>query len=245
MRKDRGRSLVIALVGTVVMFFVVNAFAQVGNRGYLVGGPKEDGEEKVIKTSPTVAIFNCPCKKVAKPAVKKVVEQKAPEPKVIEVEKVVEKPVEKIVYRDRIVEKPVEKIVYRDRIVEKPVEKIVYRDKEVEKITKESLNLKDVYFPWDSADFTPLALQTLKSNAKILKANPSVKVVLVGSASPEGDTAYNKKLSERRVNAVKDYLVTKENIATDRVETQVVGELQVSTKKEWPFARKVEFLIKE
>ena len=231
MRKDRGRSLVIALVGTVVMFFVVNAFAQVGNRGYLVGGPKEDGEEKVIKTSPTVAIFNCPCKKVAKPAVKKVVEQKAPEPKVIEVEKVVEK--------------PVEKIVYRDRIVEKPVEKIVYRDKEVEKITKESLNLKDVYFPWDSADFTPLALQTLKSNAKILKANPSVKVVLVGSASPEGDTAYNKKLSERRVNAVKDYLVTKENIATDRVETQVVGELQVSTKKEWPFARKVEFLIKE
>ena len=45
--------------------------------------------------------------------------------------------------------------------------------------------------------------------------------------------------------AVKDYLVTKENIATDRIETQAVGALKVSTKKEWPFARKVEFLIKE
>ena len=52
--------------------------------------------------------------------------------KYVEVEKIVERPIEKIVYRD--VEKIVEKIVYRDveKIVDRPVEKIVY--KEVEKL---------------------------------------------------------------------------------------------------------------
>lgn len=155
-------------------------------------------------------------------------------------------PKEKVVY----VEKPVEKIVYRDRIVEKvvekPVEKIVYRDrvveKIVEKVTTESLNIKDVYFTWDSAALTPLALQTLKENANVLKANPAVKVLLVGSASPEGASDYNQKLSERRVASVKNYLVSKEGIASDRLNTEAKGAIPAD-KPSWPFARKVGFLV--
>lgn len=92
------------------------------------------------------------------------------------VEKIVEVPVEKIVYQDKIVEKivevPVEKIVYQDKIVEVPVEKIVYQDKIVEKITIESLNIKDVFFEWDSAKLIPVTEQTLKENAAILRDNP-------------------------------------------------------------------------
>jgi len=225
-----------------------------GNKGYLVGEPKEiEGTPKVKRAARPASIFTCPCSKAKR--VVPVVE--GPKPIVREVERVVEKPVEKIVYRDRVVEKvvekPVEKIVYRDRVVEKPVEKIVYRDREVEKavektvyvdkVTKESLNLKDVYFNWDSSAFTSVALRTLKSNIEILKANPEVKVNLVGSASPEGKTGYNQRLSERRVNAVKNYLTSNGKIASNRIITEAVGAMQVPTQDEWPFARKVGFFV--
>jgi outer membrane protein OmpA-like peptidoglycan-associated protein len=187
-----------------------------GNRGYVFVGTK----------APVVAETPPP----------------APEEKVVVRERIVEKPVEKIVYRDR----PVEKIVYRDRVVEKPVEKIVYRDrvveKPVEKIKTEALNLKDVYFAWDSAEITPLAVQILKENADILKAYPKVIVQMVGSASPEGDSDYNKKLSERRVTAVKNYMVNKEGIAANRLKTEAKGEISVD-ETSWPFVRKVGFLI--
>ncbi len=225
----RGKiGVAIGLLGVVGMFFAGDVLAQEGNAGYLVGGPGQV-EEKVMKTGIPAAIFTCPCRKAAKPVLKVV------EPAPV---KVVEKTVEKIV------EKPVEKIVYRDRVVEKPVEKIVYVDKVVEKLTKESLNLKDVYFPWDSSSFTSTALQILNNNADVLKANPSVKVNLTGSASPEGESDYNLRLSERRVKAVKDYMVTKQGISADRLSTDAAGELQVPTEKEWPFARKVTFSVK-
>jgi len=253
----RGKiGVAIGLLGVVGMFFAGDVLAQEGNAGYLVGGPGQV-EEKVMKTGIPAAIFTCPCRKAAKPVLKvvepapvKVVEKtvekivEKPVEKIVYRDRVVEKPVEKIVYRDRVVEKPVEKIVYRDRVVEKPVEKIVYVDKVVEKLTKESLNLKDVYFPWDSSSFTSTALQILNNNADVLKANPSVKVNLTGSASPEGESDYNLRLSERRVKAVKDYMVTKQGISADRLSTDAAGELQVPTEKEWPFARKVTFSVK-
>jgi len=132
--------------------------------------------------------------------------------------------------------KVVEKVV--TKVVEKPVEKIV-------KVPGKTLviNLQDVYFNYDSAAITPLAAQTLKENASVLKANPSVNVLLVGSASPEGATDYNLKLSERRVNAVKDYLI-KEGISADRLKTNAAGEIEVE-KPSWPFARKVKFAVAE
>ena len=122
--------------------------------------------------------------------------------------------------------KAVEKVV--TKVVEKPGKVLI-------------LNLKDVYFNYDSAKITPLAAQTLKENADILKANPTVNILLVGSASPEGATEYNLKLSERRVNAVKDFLV-KEGISAARLQTKAVGELEAE-KSAWPFLRKVRFEI--
>ncbi len=163
------------------------------------------------------------------PAPKAVVQEKI-------VEKIVEKPVEKIVY----VDKPVEKIVY----VDKPVEKIVYKDRPVEKIKYSFLNLKDVFFVYDSAQLTALALETLKDNADVLKAHPDVNVQLIGSASPEGASEYNQKLSEKRVDAVKNHLVTNEGISADRLKIQAKGEKEVA-QPSWPFARKVGFMAAE
>lgn len=130
--------------------------------------------------------------------------------------------------------------VKKTEVVEKPevqiVEKIVGRTKYV------FLNLKDVFFAFDSSKLTSLNLPVLKDNAEVLKKYPAVNVLLIGSASPEGASTYNQKLSERRVTAVKDYLVGKEGIAADRLKTQADGELQVADKSSWPLARKVSFI---
>lgn len=104
--------------------------------------------------------------------------------------------------------------------------------------------LKDVYFPFDSAQLTAEAQKTLKENADFLRAKPRLNVIMAGSASPEGDSVYNQKLSERRVNAVKNFLVTKEGISADRLNSEAKGEIPVATKAEWPSVRKVQFFIK-
>ncbi|MCX8082191.1 MAG: OmpA family protein [bacterium] len=140
-----------------------------------------------------------------------------------------------------IVEKKVEppvKVCEKVKVVEKPVEKIV---KVPGKVLV--LNLKDVYFNYDSAKITPLAAQTIKENAAVIKANPGIKIAIVGSASPEGTSEYNLKLSERRVNAVKDALV-KEGVDANRLITKAAGEVEAE-KSAWPFVRKVSFAVAE
>ena len=50
-----------------------------------------------------------------------------------------------------------------------------------------------------------------------LKDNPEAKVRIAGYTSAFGTDAYNQKLSERRANAVKEYLINEGLIARDRL----------------------------
>ncbi len=218
---------------------------QWGNRGYIYVGKKQprpvDPEEASVisvrrpvqKASTNKWAICCPSGKKTV-YVDRIVE--------VPVEKIVEKPVERVI--ERIIERPVEKIV--EKPVEKIVEKIVYVEKPVEKVVEKQktlpLNLKDVYFAWDSSKLSSVALKTLKENADILRANPNVKVLLIGSASPEGKKEYNKKLSDRRVKAVYDYLTTKEKISASQLTTEAEGEIDVP-KESWPIARRVRFVV--
>jgi len=59
-----------------------------------------------------------------------------------------------------------------------------------------------------------------------IKAYPQVEVVLVtGHADRIGSDAYNQKLSQRRADAVKDYLVG-QGVEANRIETDAKGESQ-------------------
>jgi len=159
-------------------------------------------------------------------------------PKPVEKIVYVDKPVEKIVYVDRVVDRPVEKIVY----VDKPVEKIVYVDKPVVEKVK-TVRLTDVFFNFDRSNLTPLAESTLKENLEVLKTNPEVKILLIGSASQEGTNAYNQRLSQRRVNTVSTWLLNA-GISQSRFITDAIGEVE-TTKAEYPSARKVQVNITE
>jgi len=63
-----------------------------------------------------------------------------------------------------------------------------------------------IQFDFDSAEIRPESYSTLDQLAEELRAG-SVRVSLEGHASSEGTEAYNQRLSERRANSVKKYLV--------------------------------------
>jgi outer membrane protein OmpA-like peptidoglycan-associated protein len=86
------------------------------------------------------------------------------------------------------------------------------------------LALEDTHFEFDKAILTKEAQVILKRNIQILKANPKVKVRIAGYTSASGTESYNQSLSERRANAVKEYLTKEGVIAPNRLSTIGYGE---------------------
>ena len=86
------------------------------------------------------------------------------------------------------------------------------------------LAFEDIHFDFDKATLTKEAQVILKRNIQILKANPKAKVRIAGDSSASGTESYNQKLSERRANAVREYLAKEGVIAPDRLSTIGYGE---------------------
>ena len=75
---------------------------------------------------------------------------------------------------------------------------------------------EDIHFKFDQSTLSPEARTILRRNVQVLNTNPNTKVRIGGYASASGTAEYNQLLSERRANAVRDFLVN-EGIARDRV----------------------------
>lgn len=66
--------------------------------------------------------------------------------------------------------------------------------------------LRGVNFKTDSDELTPESLAILDGVSATLSGNPDIKVMVAGHTDSDGDEAYNKDLSQRRAQAVVDYL---------------------------------------
>jgi outer membrane protein OmpA-like peptidoglycan-associated protein len=86
------------------------------------------------------------------------------------------------------------------------------------------LAFEDVHFDFDKSTLKPEAQAILKRNVQMLKDNPKAKVRIAGYTSASGTEVYNQKLSERRANAVQEYLVNEGVITRDRLSTIGYGE---------------------
>ena len=86
------------------------------------------------------------------------------------------------------------------------------------------LAFEDVHFDFDKSTLKPEAQEILKRNVQLLKDNPKAKVRVAGYTSASGTPAYNQGLSERRANAVQEYLVNEGIISRDRLSTIGYGE---------------------
>jgi OOP family OmpA-OmpF porin len=93
----------------------------------------------------------------------------------------------------------------------------------VQKITLASKAL----FDFDKAVLKPEGMAAIDSEviSKLKDVNKLELVLVTGHTDRIGTQAYNQALSERRANAVRDYLVSK-GVAKDKIETLGMGKTQ-------------------
>ncbi len=84
----------------------------------------------------------------------------------------------------------------------------------------EKMRLSMVHFDFDKQNIKKIYVPVLDQHVAYLNEHPSSPVLIGGHTDYMGSDAYNQKLSERRANAVRDYLVQK-GIASSRI--QVMG----------------------
>lgn len=83
--------------------------------------------------------------------------------------------------------------------------------------------LSGVNFDFNSDVVRPDAKEVLKSDIKILRENPQIRVEIQGHTCDLGPAEYNRSLSDRRANSIKEYLVS-QGIARNRLEARGYGE---------------------
>jgi len=81
----------------------------------------------------------------------------------------------------------------------------------------------DVFFDFDRSDIKPAFFPLLDEIAGMLVENTNVRVLVWGHTDRAGTEEYNQGLSERRANAVADYLERK-GVSRDRMQVEGFGE---------------------
>jgi OOP family OmpA-OmpF porin len=114
---------------------------------------------------------------------------------------------------------------------------------------KPTFILEGITFDFDRATIRPSSLPTLQETGKVMQRFKTVKVRIEGYTDSVGSESYNQKLSERRAQAVKDYLEKNFDIAPDRIEAVGLGESHpiADNKTEEGRAenRRIQFVITE
>lgn len=83
--------------------------------------------------------------------------------------------------------------------------------------------LRNIYFDYDKARFKTESYTELNKLESMLRQNQSIKVEISGHTDAYGRWDYNKNLSQKRAEAVKDYL-TKKGIDSRRIKAVGYGE---------------------
>lgn len=83
--------------------------------------------------------------------------------------------------------------------------------------------LEDTHFKYGTDILTKKGKKAIMRNIKVLYDNPEVKIRIAGYTSCSGTDEYNQKLSERRVNTVREILIAG-NIKPERIRAIGYGE---------------------
>jgi len=92
----------------------------------------------------------------------------------------------------------------------------------------------DVLFDFDKADLKPAADADLGKVAEVARANPGTPIQVAGHTDSKGADAYNQRLSERRAEAVKAWLVERGGVEATRIQTRGWGETRPVAPNESP-----------
>lgn len=115
---------------------------------------------------------------------------------------------------ETVVTEPVVKVV--EKVVEKPVE-----------VAKVQPIRRDVFFTISSGVISIAEMQKVREIAEYMKANPKAKVTVTGYADHgTGNANINKRVSEKRAQAVYDALVNKYGISASRISKESKGDTE-------------------
>ncbi|MEX0692006.1 MAG: OmpA family protein [Gemmatimonadales bacterium] len=110
---------------------------------------------------------------------------------------------------------------------------------------RESLTTR-IHFDFDQSSIRAGDAAALDVKIAILRANPNLRIAVVGHADERGSDEYNLALGNRRALAARAYMVQR-GIAADRISTSSRGEEQPlvmgSNEAAWAQNRRAEFTI--
>jgi len=118
---------------------------------------------------------------------------------------------------------------------------------------KELVVIEDIIYGSDKYDLDKIAEEKLNKVVAVLKRNEEVKLEIISHTDAQGDDGSNMSLSEKRANAVADYLI-KNGIAKNRIVAIGKGESQLRNRclnavpcsdKEHGYNRRTEFKFKK
>jgi len=93
----------------------------------------------------------------------------------------------------------------------------------------------------------PIAAKALDRDGMILKENPDIKVEIGGHTDSLGSEMANQKISEKRAESAKKYIMDKFNISGDRIAVKGYGSKRPiaddKTKEGRAKNRRVEFKV--
>ncbi|MGB8167189.1 MAG: OmpA family protein [Chthoniobacteraceae bacterium] len=104
-------------------------------------------------------------------------------------------------------------------------------------------------YDYNSWDLKPDAIEQLQKLGELIQRNPKATFSIEGHTDSTGTPEYNQTLSERRAEAVRDWLVAEMKIAPERIQTRGFGSTKLivtgdkSIEEQAP-NRRVEIVIK-
>ncbi len=111
--------------------------------------------------------------------------------------------------------------VVEDAEQKKEAEAVAAVAKEIIEKGRATINVK---FDFDKAEIKPAFHQEIKKFAGVLNKYPELKIVIEGHTDNIGGKKYNQKLSMKRAESVKNYLIKKFGINDSRLKAKGYGE---------------------
>jgi len=103
--------------------------------------------------------------------------------------------------------------------------------------------LPSVFFDFGSAIIKPNFNDRILVIAKVLQANPNLKVKITGNCDIRGNDAENQKLGQRRAENVMNHLIKQYGIDATRLSTESKGEKEPMATSLNPMNRRVDFSV--
>jgi outer membrane protein OmpA-like peptidoglycan-associated protein len=114
-------------------------------------------------------------------------------------------------------------------------------------VEKGRVATRGILFDVDSDRIRPESTPTLEEIGEMLSAHPNLRIAIEGHTDSDGDDAHNQNLSEKRAEAVRQFLIATYGLDGDRLESTGFGESVPAADNDTPEGkqqnRRVELVV--